>query len=84
MLYPTAFSQSRAITKHDSTNFDVNLKGGLCDAVWVGGAGTLAAVFQDGSVVDFECIAGQYLPIKIKRVNSTGTDADLMVALYAV
>jgi len=40
------------------------------------------AVLQDDSTVNFTCVAGQVLPIRAKRVNSTTTSATLMVALY--
>jgi hypothetical protein len=56
----------------------------LMDAIAVGGAGTLAAVMQDGRVVTFTCTAGQLLPIRCRRVNATGTSATALVALYQV
>ena len=53
------------------------------DALWVGGAGNVAAVMQDGSVTLFTAVtAGAVLPIRARRVNSTGTSATLIVALY--
>jgi hypothetical protein len=72
------------ITKSDTVNFPVGLKGGLCDAIYVGGAGIVVAVMEDGTAVSFTCVAGQVLPVKAKRVNSTTTAATLMVALYQV
>jgi hypothetical protein len=44
----------------------------------------VAAVVQDDSVVNITAIAGQVLPIKIKRVNSTNTTATVMTALFRV
>ena len=82
-MYPTSFSQARAITKSDTVNFDVNLKNGLCDAIYVGGAGTMTVVFQDGSTQVFTVAVGDILPVKVKRVNNSGT-ASLLVALYSV
>ena len=84
MIIPTPCSQARAITKSDTVNFDENLNGGLSDAIYVGGAGIVVAVFQDGSTANFTAVAGQVLPLRIKRVNSTTTTATLMVALYSV
>ena len=84
MIIPTPFSQARAITKSDTVDFDVNLNGGLSDAIYVGGAGIVVAVFQDGSTANFTAVAGQVLPLRIKRVNSGTTTATLMVALYSV
>lgn len=83
-MYPTSFSQARAVTTSNTVDFDVALKNGLCDALFVGGAGIVVAVFQDGSTANFTCVAGQILPLKLKRVNATTTTATLMVALYAV
>lgn len=56
----------------------------LASALFVGGAGIVAMVFQDGTVVNFTCTAGQRLDIKHRRINSTNTTATLMVALYAL
>ena len=74
----TPYNRAFAITKSDS----VNLELGLSDAIYVGGAGVVAAVFQDDSVVNITAVAGGLLPIKIKRVNSANTTATVMVALY--
>jgi hypothetical protein len=65
-----------AITKHDSTNFDVQ-----CRAIFVGGAGVVAVVFPNDNLVNFTCVAGTVLPVRAKRVNSTNTTATLMVGL---
>lgn len=73
-VYPFAV----AITPHASTN----IPNGPVDAVYVGGAGVVAAVFNDDSVVNFTCVAGQILPIRAKRVNAINTTATLLVALY--
>jgi hypothetical protein len=71
-----------AITKSDSANIAGPRL--LTDAIYVGGAGVVVAVMEDGGTAAFTCIAGQVLPIKAKRVNSTSTTATLMVALYQV
>lgn len=67
-----------AITKHDSTNFP----NGVCRGIYVGGAGDVVAVDEDGTTCTFTCPAGIVLPIRAKRVNSTSTTATAMVALY--
>ena len=72
-VYNTALT----ITKSDTVNLDR-----LTDAVYVGGAGVVVAVFQNDSTAAFTCIAGQILPIRVKRINSTSTTATLMLALY--
>jgi len=74
------YNRAEAVVKSDT----VNLHNGLTEALQVGGAGVVAAVFQDDSVVNITAIAGQILPIKIKRVNSTNTTATVMTALYRV
>ena len=86
MLYPTPFTQARTVTPGDTSasDFDINLKQGYCDALQLGNAATVTVVFQGGSTAQFTCAVGQILPVKVKRVNATGTAATLIVALYAV
>lgn len=73
------------ITTSDSTNFSPRRRqDGLCDAIYIGGAGTVTVVFQDDTAIQFTCIAGQILPVKAKRVNATGTAATLLKALYSL
>lgn len=78
------YNHAVTATKSDTANLPVNIKGGLCDAIYVGGAGVVAVVFQDDSVVNFTCVAGQVLAVKAKRINSTNTTATLTNALYIV
>lgn len=52
------------------------------DGIYIGGAGVVALVLVDGSVVNFTCVAGQTLRMRGRRVNSTNTTATLMNALY--
>jgi hypothetical protein len=52
------------------------------DALYIGGAGVVVAVWEDLSTTAFTCVAGQILPIKVKRVNATSTTATLIRALY--
>jgi len=81
----TSYNAAALITKSDAVN--ISFAGNprqLTDAVYVGGAGVVVAVFQDDSTQAFTAIAGQILPIAIKRVNSTTTTATLMVALWQV
>jgi len=55
------------------------------DAIWVGGAGTVAVVSQSGVVSTLTAVAaGTTLPMVVRRINSTGTTATALVALYAV
>lgn len=74
----TPFNKSDPITKSDTVNFT----SGPCDAIYVGGAGTVTVVWVNDRTEQFTCVAGQILPVRAKRVQSTGTAATLMVALY--
>lgn len=79
------YNFAEAVTKSDSANFAgyaAPVNWGLCDALYVGGAGIVVAVFEDGSTAQFTCVAGQVLPLALKRVNSGTTTATLMVALW--
>lgn len=82
------YNLAQDITKHDTNNITryITIGGpsGLTDAVYVGGAGVLVAVWEDGATSSFTCVAGQVLPVAIKRVNSTNTTATLMLALYRI
>lgn len=67
-----------AITPHDSTDLPAG-----CRAVYVGTGGDVAAVGDDDTAVTFAAVpGGTILPIAAKRINSTNTDADDLVALY--
>ena len=71
----------RAITTSDTVDFAEGLTG----ALWVGGAGNVAAVMQNGTVVTFTGVtAGATLPIAARRINATNTTATNLVALRAV
>jgi len=72
------YNRAVAITPSDS----VDLPQGPTEAVYVGGAGIVVAVFPDGSAASFTAVAGEILPLKVKRINSTSTTATLLVALY--
>lgn len=67
-----------AITPSDT----VDIAGGPCRAIYVGGAGVVAVVDQFGTLVNYTAPAGTYLFICAKRVNLTNTTATLMVALF--
>jgi len=72
------YLRAQAVTKSDT----VNLPGGTCDALQVGGAGIVQAVLENDLVVPITCVAGQWIPLRIKRVNSTSTTATVMTAFY--
>lgn len=67
-----------AVTPSDSTNLTTPAR-----ALWVGGAGTVSIVMRSGVALSFAGVpAGTLLPIGLVRVNSTGTTASNMVALF--
>jgi hypothetical protein len=89
MPAPLSYPRAVAITKSDTVNYDgstysatAKTKAIPADAIYVGGAGIVVAIFEDGSAVNFTAVAGEILPLRTIRVNSTTTTATLMVALY--
>jgi hypothetical protein len=52
------------------------------DALWVGGAGIVAAVLGDGNVAQFTVVAGTLLPFSCPRVNASVTTATLILGLW--
>ncbi len=82
---PVVYNKAEPITKSDTVNFDPWItQERLTDAIYVGGAGIVVAIFENDTAVQFTAVAGEILPIACKRVNSTTTTATLMVALYQV
>ena len=74
-----AYNNWRAVTPSDTVDLPQPT-----DALWVGGAGNVAAVLQNNQPVVFTAVpAGAWLPIAVRRVNATGTTATGLVALYA-
>ena len=85
------YNRSVVITKSDTVNFDgstysasASTKAIPADGIFVGGAGVVVAIFEDGSLAPFTVLAGTVLPLKCIRVNSTSTTATLMNALYQI
>lgn len=81
------FNRGKTITPSDTLDIDgqtasTNQNPKLTDALFIGGAGVVQAVFADGTVCAFTVVAGEMVPLKLRRVNSTSTTATLMVGLY--
>ncbi len=76
------YNKAVDITKSDSVNI-IGPKP-LTDAVFVGGAGIVVAVWQDDTTSQFTAVAGEILPFAIKRVNDGTTTATLLKALYQI
>ena len=71
-------SSWRTITPSDSANLPAG-----CRGIYVGGAGNLALVGDNDTVIVFTAVpVGTFMPCAAKRVNSTSTTATLLVALY--
>ena len=71
-------SKSQTVSKSDTVNFPY-----VTRAIYVGGTGAMTVVYADGSTGLFSAIpAGTILPVECIRVNSTGTDATLMEAMF--
>ena len=67
-----------SVTPSNTVDFDT-----FSRALYVGGGGDLVAVFENDVAVTFVGIpAGFILPVRVKRVNATGTTASNIVALY--
>lgn len=55
----------------------------VTQALWVGGAGNVVAVMQNGGTATFTGVtAGALLPIAARRINATLTTATNLMALY--
>ncbi len=74
----TTCDDGEVITKSNTVDFTKVSK-----AIYVGGAGDVTVVTKAGNVLLFTAVpAGTTIWIRASRVNSTGTSATLMVALY--
>lgn len=85
------YNRSIPITPSDTINYDRSTfsanaatKAIPADAVYVGGAGTVTVVYENGQTDQFTAVAGEILPIRSIRINATGTAATLLAAMYAV
>lgn len=78
----TIMSQARrlrAVTPHAAND----LPDGVCKALLIGNAGTVAVVaVGDTEAVVLNAAAGQVLPVRARAVRVTGTTATGIVALY--
>ncbi len=70
-------SDAFAVTPTDGVDLTIRTR-----SVYVGGAGSLTVQMANGSTVTFAAVpAGVILPIRVDRVNSTGTTATNIVGL---
>lgn len=68
-----------AVTPHDSTDLPFCSRG-----LWIGGAGNISVqMLTTGTAIVFTGIpAGTWMPLRVHRVNATGTTATSIVAVY--
>lgn len=85
------YNRAVAIATSNTVNYDGSTyaanaatKAIPAESLFVGGAGVVVAVFEDGTTGSFTVTAGTLLPLKTIRINSTNTTASLLLALYQV
>ncbi len=67
-----------AVTPHNTTELT-----NVSRAIYVGVGGNITALMADDTVILFTAVPqGTLLPIRVKRINSTGTTATTMISLY--
>jgi hypothetical protein len=67
-----------SVTPSDSTNLTV-----VPRALYVGATGNVSAVLVGGQTISFQGVqSGTLLPVRVTRVNATGTTATGIVALW--
>lgn len=81
-----AYDLFLAVTPSDTVDLSpFTQKTKLTDGVYVGVAGDVAVVEQNGTAVVFTAVpAGKTLTVQARRINATGTTATNLVALFAV
>ena len=76
----TPFNQWVAITPSDTADLAART-----EAIYVGGAGDVAAVMGDGTAATFKAVAvGTILPLAVRRINATNTTATLLLGLRTI
>ncbi len=78
-LNSPVYEHAIAVTPHDSTDFAVATR-----ALYIGGVGNVSVETVGGeSAVIFVAVpAGTTIPIRVTRVNNTGTGATSIVGFY--
>lgn len=80
--------QSATLVDAVTTSDTVDLKrfkenNELCDWIYVGGAGNVVAVLQNGDTVLFTAPpVGTFIWVKARRINATNTTATALLAGY--
>lgn len=73
------YGRGFAITTSDTVNFTTV----PCRGIYVGGAGNMVVLMNDGQTITLNGVtAGTIYALRAKRVNATSTTATNLVALY--
>lgn len=77
-VFPSDPAQDAAVVTPSDTADQGNVRG-----LYVGGTGNVSVVTAAGNTCVFTAVpAGAILPVRCTKVNSTGTTATTIVALY--
>jgi hypothetical protein len=79
MAYSDPVRTALAVTPSDSVDIRT---GQLTRGIYVGGTGDMSVVMDNGTVAFVGVVAGAVYPIRVSRVNATGTTATNILALY--
>lgn len=79
MAIPSLFGavDAEAVVPSDTDNLSRQ-----CRAIWVGVAGNIAVVFENGNAVTFSNVPVGVLDVQAIRINATNTTATNMVAMF--
>ena len=70
-------SHGFSVVPHDSTDFAE-----VTRAIYVGNGGTISLVMMSGAVLQLSGVSGgSLLPLRVRRINATGTTASGLVGL---
>jgi hypothetical protein len=77
-----SFSYYRVAAKSDTVNELPYGNKMLFDAIYVGGAGVVEVIREDGTAILMTAVAGGYLYVRGKRIGGTNTTATLINVLW--
>lgn len=66
-----------AVTPHDTNELTY-----VSRALWIGSTGNLKVTMADGQELTFNSVPVGWMPLRVKKVFSTGTTAANIVAVY--
>jgi len=77
-------SRAQAVTPSDSTNIPTQVEGdNIGCLLYVGEAGDVAVETVGGDTVTFVgLLGGSFIPVHVRKVLSTGTTADSILAIW--